>query len=590
MRYSIGLILPLLAAAPATNLQAQRPSVDSINGFIQAQIARRHIPGLSLAVIDGGKIVLVRGYGLADQSTQSKVTSETLFQAGSISKPVSALGLLHLVESGRLSLDANVNDALVSWKVPDNQFTATEKVTLRRILSHNAGLTVHGFPGYDVAETRPTLVQVLDGTSPANTAAIRVDTIPGAIGRYSGGGFTIMQQLMIDVTRTPFPEYLQKTVLTPIGMHHSSFDQPQPAARAARSASGYYGDRTAVRGRWHVYPEMAAAGLWTTPSDLARFAIEIQETLAGKGHHIISPALARQYVTEQKDGFGLGIAVQGSGPTLRFSHNGRDEGFDAFLFADETGHGLAIMINANDNSRMMNRIMNHIAMVYHWPPAVWKYSSPAVSHGVALQSERLLRYSGYYEMAENQMSALGPTEDGRGISTLADGLSDETFLPLDTVRFGSDERDMRMSFMMDSRGEANAILWRAGEPNEKRVARVAPLPSSRSPAVDPDPNLTAASLTALNAIRESGAALANASGITAGARKDFAAGIGNQLDGLSQPVYLGEEQVTGRGIRRHGSEVDRVRYYSVKLAAGQLYLLVHLTAKGEVADYDVVDK
>src|SRR4029450_6894944 len=209
-------------------------------------------------------------------------------------------GALHLVEAGTLSLDADVNTKLTSWKVPDNQFTSTEKVTLRRLLSQNAGLTLHGFPAYDVSARVPTVVQVLDGAPPTNTAPIRVDTTPGAIWRYSGGGFTVMQQMVIDVTGQPFAQFLQTTVLGPIGMTSSSFEQPQPSARAALTAAGYYADGTPVRGRWHVYPEMAAAGLWTTPTDLAKFAIEIQETLAGRGHGIISPAMARQYVTEQK--------------------------------------------------------------------------------------------------------------------------------------------------------------------------------------------------------------------------------------------------------------------------------------------------
>ena len=176
-----------------------------------------------------------------------------------------------------------MNARLTSWKVPDNRFTATEKVTLRRLLSHNAGVTVHGFPGYDRAGPIATLVQVLDGAPPANTPPIRVDTTPGAIWRYSGGGFTIMQQLLIDVTGTPFPRFLQQTVLGPIGMTSSSFEQPPAATRAALNASGYYADRTPVRGHWHVYPEMAAAGLWTTATDLARFAIEVQQALAAKG-------------------------------------------------------------------------------------------------------------------------------------------------------------------------------------------------------------------------------------------------------------------------------------------------------------------
>jgi CubicO group peptidase (beta-lactamase class C family) len=257
MRLSGLVLLALIGAAPPARLDAQTSRLDSLDAFVREQMARRRIPGVSLAIIQDGRIVAARAYGVVDETSRAPVTPATLFQAGSISKPVSALGALHLVEAGRLSLDGDVNAQLTSWKVPDNGFTTTEKVTLRRLLSHTAGLTVHGFPGYDVADRVPTVVQVLDGTPPANTAPVRVDTTPGAIWRYSGGGFTVMQQMLVDVTGTPFPKFMQETVLGPIGMTNSSFEQPQPPARAALTAAGYCADRTAVRGRWHVYPEMA---------------------------------------------------------------------------------------------------------------------------------------------------------------------------------------------------------------------------------------------------------------------------------------------------------------------------------------------
>jgi CubicO group peptidase (beta-lactamase class C family) len=281
--YSAFLLCLSCSLTPLATGTAQTARLDSLDAFVKAQMAQRHIRGLSLAIITDGKISVARAYGVVDDSSKAPATTSTLFQAGSISKPVSALGALHLVEAGTLSLDADVNTKLTSWKVPDNQFTATEKVTLRRLLSHNAGLTVHGFPGYDISTRVPTVVQVLDGTPPTNTAPIRVDTTPGAIWRYSGGGFTVMQQMVIDVTGQPFAQFLQKTVLGPIGMTSSSFEQPLPNHVAARTAAGYYADGSPVRGRWHVYPEIAAAGLWTTPTDLAKWAIEVQEALAGRG-------------------------------------------------------------------------------------------------------------------------------------------------------------------------------------------------------------------------------------------------------------------------------------------------------------------
>jgi CubicO group peptidase (beta-lactamase class C family) len=156
---------------------------------LSARMAGLKVPGVSIAVINDGAVEWAKGYGVVEAGTTNPVTSRTLFQAASISKPVAALAALRLVEQGKLALDEDVNAKLTSWKVPENEFTKTEKVTLRRLLSHTAGLTVHGFSGYPAGTPVPTLVQVLDGAKPANSAAVRVDVVPGTIMRYSGGGF-----------------------------------------------------------------------------------------------------------------------------------------------------------------------------------------------------------------------------------------------------------------------------------------------------------------------------------------------------------------------------------------------------------------
>ena len=204
--------------------------------------------------------------GVTEAGTTTPVTVKTLFQAGSISKPVAATGTLYLVQHGALSLNQDVNHALKTWKVPENEFTASQKVTLRRILSHSAGLTVHGFPGYAVGEPLPTLVQIFNGEKPANTAPIRVDFVPGSKSRYSGGGVTIEQQLIVDVTGKPFPVFMHDTVLAPMGMNESTYQQPLPPTLAVLAASGTRADGKTIPGKWHVYPEMAAAGPGQPPA------------------------------------------------------------------------------------------------------------------------------------------------------------------------------------------------------------------------------------------------------------------------------------------------------------------------------------
>jgi CubicO group peptidase (beta-lactamase class C family) len=192
-----------------------------------------------------------------------------------------------------MKLDDDVNSYLKSWKVPENEFTKEQKVTLRRLLSHTAGLTVHGFPGYSAASSVPTVPQILDGVKPANTAAVRVDLLPGSMFRYSGGGYTVAQLMMSEVTGVPFQDFMQRAVLGKAGMRQSTYDNPLPQRLAAVAASGYKGNGDPIPGRYHTYPEMAAAGLWTTASDLARFVIEIQKSREGRSNQILKQPQSR---------------------------------------------------------------------------------------------------------------------------------------------------------------------------------------------------------------------------------------------------------------------------------------------------------
>jgi CubicO group peptidase (beta-lactamase class C family) len=335
---------------------------------LKTRMAHYHTPGVSIAVADSGRIVWARGFGVKETGGTDSITPTTMFEAGSISKPVAATATLHLVDQGKLSLDENVNTYLKSWKVPDNRFTAKEKVTLRRIMSHSAGLTVHGFPGYAVTDSIPTVPQVLDGAKPANTAPVRVDTFPGAIGRYSGGGTTIQQLLVADLTGKPFPALLKETVLDPIGMTNSTYEQPLPAALVPQASAAHKSDGTMYPGRFHVYPEMAAAGLWTTPTDLLKWALEIEATKEGKSTKLFSQARATEMLTVQKAPFGLGPSLSGAGRAFRFGHGGADAGFHAqVLYFPETGQGAAVMVNSDGGPPMIEEILNAIAAEYGWP-------------------------------------------------------------------------------------------------------------------------------------------------------------------------------------------------------------------------------
>ncbi|MRW92317.1 serine hydrolase [Duganella sp. FT80W] len=557
---------------------------DELDDIIQAEMKMRQIPGLSLAIIDNGKIVRAQGYGVTEKGGKTPVSADTLFQAGSVSKPVAALGALHLVEQGKLALDDDVNARLVTWKVPDNALTAENKVTLRRLLSHSAGLTVHGFPGYAIGAPVPTVVQVLNGEPPANTPPVRVDIAPGSKMRYSGGGFTVMQQLVADVSGQTFPDYMRDAVLKPLGMNDSSYQQPPTAERARLNASGHLADRSVVAGRWHVYPEMAAAGLWTTASDLARFAIGLQQALAGSANPVISADMTRQMLTPQKDSAGLGIFLEGSGDAQRFSHGGRDEGFDTLLTAfSRTGQGVVIMINTNDNSRMMGRLATAVGRAYHWPDADnEQVLKPAA---IKLDARSLARYTGRHELSSNAMGSFD-VQDGRLLG-IAGGFPDEVFIPTGTHRFYSTSRNCELLFIFDAHGEVTAVEVKTKEKTSK-APRIGPLLHTLKARRDPDPARTR-KLQALIAAAAQGSSAFSDSPLAAdGVKRDFGNRPIGELANITALTFLDQQAVAGREIERHGGKVASVLAFKAD-GKPQRKLLVYLTADGLFTDYDVVD-
>ena len=321
-----------------------------------------NVHAITIAVAIDGKLAWARAYGLADKDKNSPATPETLFQAASLSKPVAAMAALKLVENGVLDLDTNVNKDLKGWKLPENAFTAERKVTLRSLLTHTAGTNVSGFPGYAQSETVPTTLEVLKGEG--NTDAIRVTENPGEGWRYSGGGYTILQKVMTDVTDKSFPVLMEETVLAPLGMSDSTFEQPLPERFHAQAAAGHRARGRRVEGDWHVYPEMAAAGLWTTPTDLVKFFLEIQESSRGEGK-ILSQSMAREMLEPGMNNWGLGPVIQGDGK--RFGHGGSNAGFRSqFTAFIDGGSGAVVMTNSDSGGRLAFDTLLTIANAYGW--------------------------------------------------------------------------------------------------------------------------------------------------------------------------------------------------------------------------------
>jgi CubicO group peptidase (beta-lactamase class C family) len=431
------------------------------------------VNGVSIAVIRDSKIEWAKGYGLADVEANQAVTPATLFQAGSISKPVSAMGALVLVEDGKLKLDADINTYLKSWKVPGNEHTAKTPVTLEELLSHTAGLTVHGFPGYAAGASLPTVPQVLDGASPANTAPVRVDLDPGTQYRYSGGGYTIAQVAMTDVTGQAFPALMQRLVLGPLAMKESTFDQPLPASLVSSAAAGYYADGKPVQGKRHVYPEMAAAGLWTTPSDLARFAIGIQKMLAG-GRGPVSKTMAENMVKPRREDYALGLGIRDEGETKYFEHGGSDEGFQAQLTASESrGYGAVIMTNSDKGYLLMPEILRSIAAAYYWEG----YQIEAIPLA-KLSPEELAIYAGKYRLDPDTMLVVTPS--GSGLEAKVPLGESFTLVPVSKQAFV--RRDAESRYTFGRRSDGGAQLTVSGKTNTETAPRVAS--ATRVPSED----------------------------------------------------------------------------------------------------------
>ncbi len=354
-----------------SNLLVESPLAGKfMTATLTDRMAYYHTPGVTIAVINNYQIEWAHGFGVREAGGTKPVTEETLFQAGSISKPIFALAVMRLAQNGTLNLEEDVNALLSSWKVPPSE-DWHPVITLRQLLSHTACLTVNGFPGYLRSESIPSVVQVLDGEPPANTPPVRVNCLPGTRFRYSGGGTTVAQQVVMDVLQRPFPDIMRTLVLEPLAMRTSTYEQPLPETLHALAATAHPWKGKPVGGSWHVYPEMAAAGLWATPSDLARVGIELQRALNGEEDRLLSPSAVAQMLTAQpgtEGKVGIGFFLEGKGESARFGHGGWDEGFVADMtFYRGGGRGAVVMINSNEGAEIIPEIMRAIAKEYGWP-------------------------------------------------------------------------------------------------------------------------------------------------------------------------------------------------------------------------------
>lgn len=449
-------------------------------------------PGVSIAVIENGEIAWARGYGRLETGKDELVAEHTRFQAASISKPVAALVALRLVEKGKLQLDEAVNLRLVSWKVPGNRFTDEKPVTLRGILSHRAGLTDNaGFLAAARSRPAPTLRDILE-QGKWTPAPIRVGYEPGSRFQYSGGGYCLMEQLLEDVTGEPFPELARRLVLEPCGMLHSSFEQdPKHSAIAV----GHLANGKPLPQRSNIYPATSAAGLWTTPADLARFVIELQRAWAGQPSKLISQAMASELLRPQGDTLeqdskriaqmeaypttwrlsrGLGVGLIGL-PPVGFYHTGSNPGYQSELHGYiDRGKGAIVMTNADQGWRLAREMINAIAKEYDWPEFDYP---PEQKTAITLRPEQreslLGEYTASYDGRQRIVVRI-LEKDGQLFLDISDYPHLVELIAESESQWFTLENAMKLSFRKDESGVAVEVISDQGWRAKRRLPNASP--------------------------------------------------------------------------------------------------------------------
>ena len=431
---------------------------------LQDRMAFYKIKGLSIAVVQNHKIIWAKGYGWADEEKKIPVTTQTLFQAASISKSLNAVGVLKLVQDNKLDLYADINTYLTSWKFLYDSLSKGKKITVANLLSHTGGLTVHGFAGYEQGKTIPALDEILDGKNPANSPAVHSQYEPGLKYEYSGGGISISQQIVMDITHMAYDKYMDEQILKPMGMTTSTYAQPPVNRNPEILATAYLSSGKVLPGKFHIYPEQAAAGLWTNPTDLAAYIIETQRALAGKSHKILNQAMTQTRLKPYIDkASAFGVFIDSSDGTKYFQHGGSNEGFKCQYFGSmEGGNGVVIMVNS-DNSGIIGELVNSVAKVYGFKGL----NKTITKKRINIEDAILDSYTGQYALTPSFLLTI--TKENGGLITQATGQQKIPIYPENQTKFFAIVVDAKLEFLKDPTGKVvSVILYQNGQQHEAK--------------------------------------------------------------------------------------------------------------------------
>lgn len=432
---------------------------------IQERMAHYKVNGVSVAVVHNYKIEWAKGYGWADDSLKIPVTVHTLFQAASISKSLNSVGVMKLVQEKKIDLYADINNYLTTWKFPYDSLAKGKKIGVANLLSHTGGLTVHGFEGYERRTKLPTIVQILNGEKPANSPAIRSMYAAGIKSEYSGGGITISQLIVMDVTHQAYDKYMYENVLKPMGMTESTYAQPPVNKKPEILATGYRLDGKEIKGKYHIYPEQAAAGLWTNPTDLGKYIIETQLAYEGKSHKVLDQQTTRLRLTPYIDkSAALGVFISDQDGAKYFGHNGANEGFRCeYIGSLEGGNGIIVMVNS-DNGNIIPEIANSVAKVYGFKGL---YHSK-LKKLVTVPDSVLEKYTGTYELEPKHN--LNIIREGNHLYGQPDGDRKLELYAESENKFFLKEMPIEIEFVKDSSGAiSKCIIYQNGVHDAKKL-------------------------------------------------------------------------------------------------------------------------
>lgn len=494
MRF-LPVLLVTLGVAPGAPAQAESPDMAAriarIEQGLREPVAVRgapartmkladrmrelHVPGVSIAFINGGAIEWARAYGVADAESGRPVATNTLFQVGSVSKPVAAVTVMRLAAQRKLDLDENVNQRLAEWRVPESPFTAQRPVTARALLSHTAGMPQDQRFGYAGNQPQPTLLQVLRGVPPATTAAVQVKSAPGSSYGYSSLGYAVLEQYIMDATGRPFDALARELVFAPLGMHDSLYARALPAQLVERAASGHQLDGSVMGGKWRNHPELAAAGLWSTAPDLARFAIAVQRAVQRRDASFLAAAEVDAMLTPVRNEYGLGFELDHAGREPAFHHSGSNIGFKALMFAySRTGQGVVILTNGEYGSTLIAELMRSIAAEYGWED-----HRPVERVAVPAKPELFDRLAGTYSIS-NTTVQVSRHNDRLFVSGPPVGPVPAELIPAGDYEYFLREKKVTVQFDANGTGPVNTLIFIDGKPRPgQRIPSAAPVTGQR---------------------------------------------------------------------------------------------------------------